>query len=117
MMKRLSQLCTLVSNTNLQRFLRNQGQSNFKPTFQPRPSDKTIYNFSQDHSLDKRIQVFQTRPSFEQISQKPSFQSNPNQGFQNQRFHNNPNSSFHNNPNNSHHNQIQWRIHITSVKI
>nr|KAJ0220702.1 hypothetical protein LSAT_V11C200090990 [Lactuca sativa] len=87
------QLCALVANTNLQRFLPNQGQSNFRPNFQNRPS------FGQNNS------GFQPRPYFGQNSQRSSFHNNSNQGFQNHGFQNNPDSGHNNNPNNSFQNQ------------
>nr|KAJ0222410.1 hypothetical protein LSAT_V11C200064640 [Lactuca sativa] len=53
------QLCALVANTNLQRFIPNHGQSNFRPNFQPRLS------FGQNNSS------FQPRPYFGQNNSAP----------------------------------------------
>ncbi|KAI3723832.1 hypothetical protein L2E82_35593 [Cichorium intybus] len=83
------QLCALVANTNLQRFVPNLGQ---RPSFGvERPSfGVEIPSFGQNNL------GFQSRPSFGQNSQRPSFQNNSNQGYNNQNnnFQNNQNSGF-----------------------
>nr|KAJ0219047.1 hypothetical protein LSAT_V11C300147350 [Lactuca sativa] len=71
------QLCALVANTNIQRFLPNHGQSNLRPNFQNRPSfgqnnsdhplDKITQVFNQDHPLDKKTQVFNQDPTLDKI--------------------------------------------------
>nr|KAJ0210537.1 hypothetical protein LSAT_V11C400158600 [Lactuca sativa] len=113
------QLCALVANTNLQRFIPNHGQSNFRPNFQPRPSfgknnssfqprpsfGQNNSSFQPRPSFGQNNSGFQTRPYFGQNSQRPSFQNNSNQGFQNQGFQNDPNSGHNHNPNNSFQNQ------------
>ncbi|KAL4582121.1 hypothetical protein LXL04_006662 [Taraxacum kok-saghyz] len=91
------QLCALVANTNLQRFLPNHGQSNFKPNFQNRPSfGHNNSGFQPRPPSVQNNSGFQPRPYFGQNSQRPSFQNNSNQGFQN-----NHNSSHHNNNQNN----------------
>nr|KAJ0219779.1 hypothetical protein LSAT_V11C200090090 [Lactuca sativa] len=100
------QLCALVANTNLQRFIPNYGQSNFRPNFQPRPSfGKNNSSFQPRPSFGQNNSGFQPRPYFGQNSQRPSFQNNSNQGFENQGFQNNPNSGHNHNPNNNFQNQ------------
>nr|KAJ0200739.1 hypothetical protein LSAT_V11C600306770 [Lactuca sativa] len=113
------QLCALVANTNLQRFIPNHGQSNFKPNFQTRPSfgqnnssfqprpsfGQNNSSFQPRPSFGQNNSGFQPRPYFGQNSQRPSFQNNSNQGFQNQGFQNDPNSGHNHNPNNSFQNQ------------
>nr|KAJ0209793.1 hypothetical protein LSAT_V11C400226980 [Lactuca sativa] len=100
------QLCALVANTNLQRFIPNHGQSNFRPNFQPRPSfGQNNSSFQPRPSFGQNNSGFQPRPYFGQNSQRPSFQNNSNQGFLNHGFQNDPNSGHNHNPNNSFQNQ------------
>nr|KAJ0210678.1 hypothetical protein LSAT_V11C400196500 [Lactuca sativa] len=79
------QLCALVANTNLQRFLLNHGQSNLRPNFQNRPSfGQNNSGFQPRPSFGQNNSGFQPRPYFGQNSQIPSFHNNSNQGFLNQ---------------------------------
>ncbi|KAL7599843.1 hypothetical protein Lser_V15G25671 [Lactuca serriola] len=100
------QLCALVANTNLQRFLPNHGQSKLRPNFQNKPSFRQNNSgFQPITSSGQNNSSFQPRPYFGQNSQRPSFHNNSNQGFQNQELQNNPNSGHNNNLNNSFQNQ------------
>ena len=91
-------LCALVANTNLQRFLPNHGQSNFKPNFQNRPSfGQNNSGFQQRPQSVQNNSGFQPRPYFGQNSQRPPFQNNSNQGFQNNHNSNHNNNNQNNN--------------------